>query len=168
MRREDLVPSEAVIYTGTRSIVIVQDGTTFRPAEVRVGAELGDRTEVVSGLKQGEQVVASGQFLIDSEASLNGVLARLSQSQTTTTQAASALITSRGEVVSVDHASARVTLAHEPISQLQWPAMTMPFRLADAQAVHSLATGDRVQFSLRPQTENGEYIIESIAKESAR
>lgn len=168
-KRESLsVPSEAVIYTGTRSIVIIQDGTTFRPAEVQLGAELGNRTEIVSGLKEGEQVVASGQFLVDSEAGLSGVLARLSLSQATTREAAPALITSRGEVVSIDHANARLTLAHEPISQLQWPAMTMPFRVADAQAMHSLATGDRVQFSLRPQPENGEYIIESIAKDSAR
>jgi len=166
--RESLfVPSEAVIYTGTRSIVIVQDGTAFRPAEVQVGAELGDRTEVLSGLKEGERVVTSGQFLIDSEASLSGVLARLSQAQAATKQAP-ALITSRGEVISVNHANARVTLAHEPITQLQWPAMTMPFRVIDSQAVHSLSTGDRVQFSLRPQPENGEYIIESISKESPR
>jgi Cu(I)/Ag(I) efflux system membrane fusion protein len=71
------VPSEAVIYTGERSVVIVKEGSGFRPAEFRAGAELGNRTEIVAGLEEGEQVVASGQFLIDSEASLSGVLARL-------------------------------------------------------------------------------------------
>jgi len=73
------VPSEAVIYTGVRSVVIVKDEAGFRPAEVRTGAELNGRTEILSGLTEGEHVVASGQFLIDSEASLGGVLARLSQ-----------------------------------------------------------------------------------------
>ncbi|HEY0941963.1 MAG TPA: efflux RND transporter periplasmic adaptor subunit [Steroidobacter sp.] len=75
------VPSEAVISTGTRSIVIVRDDYGFRPAEVRTGAELGERTEILSGLREGEQVVASGQFLLDSEASLNSALARLSQQE---------------------------------------------------------------------------------------
>lgn len=65
------VPTEAVIKTGTRSIVILaDDGTHFRPAVVRVGAEHGGRSEILEGLMQGQTVVASGQFLIDSEANL--------------------------------------------------------------------------------------------------
>lgn len=80
MSRETLaVPSEAVIYTGERTVVIVRHDASFRPVEVRVGAEAKGRTEILSGLEAGEQVVTSGQFLIDSEASLSGVLARLSQ-----------------------------------------------------------------------------------------
>ena len=72
-----LVPSEAVIRTGTRSLVMLAlpDGR-YRPAEVRVGREGGGRTEVLAGLAAGEKVVASGQFLLDSEASLTGVAAR--------------------------------------------------------------------------------------------
>jgi membrane fusion protein, copper/silver efflux system len=65
------VPTEAVIKTGTRSIVIVADDAThFRPAVVRVGAERGGRSEILEGLQLGQSVVASGQFLIDSEANL--------------------------------------------------------------------------------------------------
>jgi Cu(I)/Ag(I) efflux system membrane fusion protein len=65
------VPTEAVIKTGTRSIVILADDAThFRPAVVRVGAEHGGRSEILEGLKLGQSVVASGQFLIDSEANL--------------------------------------------------------------------------------------------------
>lgn len=75
------VPSEAVIHTGERSVVIVKDDTGFRPSQVRTGAETNGRTEILSGLSEGELVVASGQFLIDSEASLTGVLARLAQSE---------------------------------------------------------------------------------------
>ena len=67
------VPTEAVIKTGTRSIVIVAaDATHFRPAVVRVGAEQGGRSEILEGLMPGQTVVASGQFLIDSEANLRG------------------------------------------------------------------------------------------------
>ena len=72
------VPSEAVIKTGTRSVVIVaDDGTHFRPVAVRVGAEHGDRSEILEGLTLGQEVVASGQFLIDSEASLRGAFDNL-------------------------------------------------------------------------------------------
>ncbi len=67
------IPTEAVIPTGTRSIVIVADDDHhFRPVLVRVGAEQEGRSEVLAGLHDGQRVVASGQFLIDSEASLRG------------------------------------------------------------------------------------------------
>ncbi len=73
-----LVPTEAVIATGTRSVVIVVDGDGhFRAQEVRSGDESGGRTAVIDGLQEGDTVVLSGQFLIDSEASLSGTLARL-------------------------------------------------------------------------------------------
>jgi len=72
-----LVPSEAVIRTGTRTLVMLasQDGR-YHPAEVRTGRESGGQTEVLQGLSDGEQVVVSGQFLIDSEASLTGIAVR--------------------------------------------------------------------------------------------
>jgi membrane fusion protein, copper/silver efflux system len=72
------VPTEAVIKTGTRSIVIVADDPThFHPALVRVGAEHGGRSQILEGLSVGQNVVASGQFLIDSEASLRGAFNNL-------------------------------------------------------------------------------------------
>jgi Cu(I)/Ag(I) efflux system membrane fusion protein len=72
-----LVPSEAVIRTGARTLVMLAlaDGR-YRPAEVRTGREGGGKTEIVAGLAPGEKVVASGQFLLDSEASLTGIPAR--------------------------------------------------------------------------------------------
>jgi Cu(I)/Ag(I) efflux system membrane fusion protein len=75
------IPTEAVIKTGTRSVVIVaDDGSHFRPALVRVGAEHGGRSEILEGLDAGQNVVASGQFLIDSEASLRGAFENLAGS----------------------------------------------------------------------------------------
>jgi Cu(I)/Ag(I) efflux system membrane fusion protein len=75
------VPSEAVIKTGTRSIIIVADDAThFRPALVRVGAEHGGRSEILDGLNQGQDVVTSGQFLIDSEANIRGAFDHLAGS----------------------------------------------------------------------------------------
>ncbi len=75
------IPTEAVIKTGTRSVVIVaDDGSHFRPTLVRVGAEHGGRSEILDGLSAGQNVVASGQFLIDSEASLRGAFENLAGS----------------------------------------------------------------------------------------
>lgn len=72
-----LVPTEAVIRTGRRNVVLLAENGHFRPVEVELGHETGERSEIRRGLTAGQQVVASGQFLIDSEASLQGVLARL-------------------------------------------------------------------------------------------
>ena len=72
-----LVPSEAVIRTGTRTLVMLATGNgRYQPAEVRTGREGGGQTEILEGLAVGEKVVASGQFLLDSEASLTGIEAR--------------------------------------------------------------------------------------------
>ena len=72
-----LVPSEAVIRTGERTLVMLAEPKgRFRPAEVRVGREAGGQVEILAGLSQGQKVVASGQFLLDSEASLIGIEAR--------------------------------------------------------------------------------------------
>ncbi len=73
-----MVPTEAVIESGTRSTVLVAQGDSLRPVVVTTGREIGDATEILSGLDEGQKVVASGQFLIDSEASLKSVLPRFS------------------------------------------------------------------------------------------
>ena len=75
-----LVPSEAVIRTGRRNLVMVasEDGR-YQPAEVQLGREAQGQVEILAGLNEGEKVVASGQFLIDSEASLAGLQPRSSE-----------------------------------------------------------------------------------------
>ncbi|MCW5571163.1 MAG: efflux RND transporter periplasmic adaptor subunit, partial [Steroidobacteraceae bacterium] len=73
-----LVPSDAVIGSGEQAHVIVRHGDAhFMPMAVRTGRSSGGRTEILSGLEAGDQVVVSGQFLLDSEASLSGALERL-------------------------------------------------------------------------------------------
>ncbi|MES2116182.1 MAG: efflux RND transporter periplasmic adaptor subunit [Pseudomonadota bacterium] len=70
-----LVPTEAIITSGKRAVVLVADEQRgMRAVAVTAGRELGDDTEIVSGLEEGQKVVASGQFLIDSEASLKSAL----------------------------------------------------------------------------------------------
>lgn len=78
--RETLaIPREAVISTGAGQRVIMALGAgKFAPRAVETGMESGERVEILSGLDEGETVVISGQFLIDSEASLKAALTRLS------------------------------------------------------------------------------------------
>lgn len=73
-----MVPSEAVIRTGTRSVVLVAENVgRYRPVEVVLGPERSNQIVVMQGLQAGQQVVVSGQFLIDSEASLLGAYQRM-------------------------------------------------------------------------------------------
>ncbi|MEO7009582.1 MAG: efflux RND transporter periplasmic adaptor subunit, partial [Caldimonas sp.] len=73
-----LVPSDAVIQTGRRTLVLLADEKGhFQPVDVQAGTESNGQTEIRSGLKAGQRIVVSSQFLIDSEASLRGVEARL-------------------------------------------------------------------------------------------
>ncbi len=73
-----LVPTETLIGAGAQARVIVLGaGNTFRPVRVQTGRSNDGMTEILVGLKGGERVVASGQFLIDSEANLSGALERL-------------------------------------------------------------------------------------------
>ena len=73
-----VLPAEAVIRTGKRAVVIVRNAQGgFEPREVSLGADFGDDVEIVAGVAAGDSVVASGQFLIDSEAHLSSALGSL-------------------------------------------------------------------------------------------
>jgi Cu(I)/Ag(I) efflux system membrane fusion protein len=75
-----LVPSEAVIQTGKRSVVVVAQGDgKFVAVDVELGLDSNGQTEIRKGLKVGQSVVVSGQFLVDSEASLKGTTTRMSE-----------------------------------------------------------------------------------------
>ena len=75
-----LVPTEAIIQTGKRTVVMLaEDNGRFRPVDVEIGIESGGQTEIKRGLKAGQRLVVSAQFLIDSEASLKGIEARLNE-----------------------------------------------------------------------------------------
>ncbi|GAA5786315.1 efflux RND transporter periplasmic adaptor subunit [Chitiniphilus shinanonensis] len=155
-----LVPSDAVIDSGRRRVVIVADGQgRFTPAEVRVGAERDGRSEIVAGLREGQQVVVSGQFMIDAEASLRGVLARMASTAEPASAPAPAL---EGVGVVKAIAPGSVTLAHQPIVALNWPAMTMPFTLMSPSAAQGIRVGDTVRFSL--MLHGDDIMIESMRR----
>jgi Cu(I)/Ag(I) efflux system membrane fusion protein len=162
-----LVPTEAVIRTGARTVVIVAESEgRFRVAEVEPGLESGAETEIRKGLKGGERVVVSGQFLIDSEASLRSTLARLDASSEPMKTAESKADghRGRGQVTAIDAAKARVEIDHEAIPSMKWPAMKMGFVVTDKAALAKVKPGETVEFTMRAEPDkNGDYVIESIS-----
>jgi Cu(I)/Ag(I) efflux system membrane fusion protein len=118
-----LVPDEAIIADGNDSRVVeaLGDGR-YRPVRVRTGRSSGGMTEVLAGLHGGERIVTSGQFLIDSEASLSGILQRMDAGHQGTDK---------------DETSPALPLPQEKGSNAM-PGMNMP-----APASKSNAGGDR-------------------------
>ncbi len=136
-----LVPTEAIIATGQRHVVMLaEDGGRYRPVNVETGIESGGQTEIKKGLTAGQRVVVSSQFLIDSEASLKGVEARLNNEA----PAKPAAHQGEGRVDAIDKDG--VTLSHGPVPTLGWGSMTMAFQPPTSGLPRNVAVGDKVQF----------------------
>lgn len=166
-----MVPTEAVIHTGTRTVVIVsEDGGKFRPVNVEVARESADMTEIRKGLSAGQKVVASGQFLIDSEASLKSTLTRLESSESPTTgKSLDGKHMGSAKVTDIDAAKSKIDLSHGPIPSMKWPAMTMGFRVEDKSQLAGLKAGDEIEFELRGEPDkDGDYSITRITKKPAK
>ncbi|TDX22551.1 Cu(I)/Ag(I) efflux system membrane fusion protein [Modicisalibacter xianhensis] len=189
------VPVEAVLRGGEYDYVLVaEDNGGFTPQRVVIGTESQGRVALIEGTHEGQRVVASGQFLIDSEASLAGALDRLgiakakggaSKDSTNVADTGgihvptmqgmnmpdmdirdqgtikAGPITGRGKVEAIS--SGQITLSHEPIPALGWPAMTMPFELVNLSVATGLQLGDSVTFTLQ-EGEVG-YVIANLQVE---
>ncbi len=160
-----LVPSEAVISTGTRNVIIVPEAEgRFHPAEVRIGRERDGKTEVLGGLQLGERVVTSGQFLIDSEASLKGVLARMDAGATHASHEAVALYEAQGTIRELN--GSEISVAHGPIPALKWGAMTMQFHLENPALAAGFKTGDTVRFTFLHKGDD--FVIQALQAAETR
>ncbi len=167
-----LVPTEAVITTGKSSIVLVADANnSMQPVTVSTGRDVGDDTEILSGLSEGQKVVASGQFLIDSEASLKSVLPKFADTAQAQIQAqkgpsaneptSTSLSPVYRGVGKVEKASPEsLTLSHKPIPELQWPAMTMDFGKPRPDDFSDIKVGQDVEFSFK-ESKDG-YTLETV------
>lgn len=138
------VPSEAIIRTGAAERVILKTGEgTFIPRLVTTGLRDnfggGGRTEVVQGLAPGEEVVASAQFLIDSESALNAGLMRMAPTDDAPARGA-------GELVALDRDARIATIRHDNLESLDWPAMTSSFPVRADVALDRLTPGTQVAF----------------------
>ncbi len=155
-----LIPSEAVIRTGKRALVMLAEGEgRYRPHVIQVGRQADGRFEVLAGLSEGQAVVTSGQFLIDSEASLQGVLAQVDDPM----PVPAPLHEAQGVIRELDGQA--VTLEHGPFNSLGMPGMTMAFDLAKPEVAVGLKIGDSVRIGVR-QSDAG-LVVEQLIKQGA-
>jgi len=173
------VPDSAVLDTGTRQLVLVRRGEgRFEPRPVKLGMRADGYIEVMEGVKAGENVVVSANFLIDAESNLKAAFSGFGQNSegakplekgeakpaaaapgaAATAGTASATHRGAGTVEAVDPANASVTLAHGPIPSLKWPAMTMDFKVKDAALLRTLKPGQKIDFDTVAGAP-GEYVI---------
>jgi Cu(I)/Ag(I) efflux system membrane fusion protein len=163
------VPDSAVIDSGTRRIVLVQRGEgRFEPREVRLGARGDNYVEVLDGVKAGEEVVVAANFLIDAESNLKAAIGGLGAPASTPAAATPASVGHRGQgrVDGVDAKAGTLSLSHEPIASLRWPAMTMEFKVANPSLLSGLKPGARLSFEFVERGQ-GEWVITSLTPQPA-
>jgi Cu(I)/Ag(I) efflux system membrane fusion protein len=160
--RDDVltVPSEGVIRTGQseRVILALGDGR-YQPAAVTTGPEAAGRVEILSGLTTGERIVVSSQFLIDSEASLQGTTLRMNVADSAVMLPDTA--SGVGRVVSVMPAHGMIEIDHGRIDAINMPAMSMIYETADGTSLEEIAVGNRVEFTI-VQDPSGGWLLTGI------
>ena len=174
------VPNSAVIDSGTRRIVLVQlaEGR-FQPREVKLGNRNDSYVEILEGVKDGESVVVAANFLLDAESNLKAAVSGFGHAghggsspaaaatQASTTAARGATTTQSvgqkgvGTVKAIDAKQGTLSIAHEPIDTLKWPAMQMEFKAANAALFTGLAPGSAVAFEF-VERQPGEWVITNI------
>ncbi len=169
------VPNSAVIDSGTRQIVLVQKAEGhFAPRKVRLGNRNADYVEVLEGITEGEKVVTSALFLIDAESNLKAALGGMDKSSNDQLQQATAPAKTdsfnadpfKGKttghqahgILNEVYDDGSVSITHEPVKELGWPAMTMDFDLANSSLAEGIKPGSAVNFEI-VEREPGEWVI---------
>ena len=152
-----LVPSEAVIRTGSqnRLVLALGDGN-FKSVAVTLGPQFGDKVAIVDGVEAGDNIVSSAQFLLDSESSITSDFQRMTAVRPTQ-------VWTQGEVQAVDPKGRILSVAHHPIPEWQWPAMEMDFGVADNVDMTPLAPGQTLHIQM--EQEGDKYSIIAIHTE---
>jgi Cu/Ag efflux protein CusF len=157
------VPISAVIDSGKRRVVLVQSGEgRFESREVKLGARGHEYVEVLDGVREGENVVVSANFLIDSESNLKAALGGLN----TTPATAKVSHRATGTVQEIDDKGNTLSIAHGPIASLKWPSMTMEFAVSHNTLVKGLQAGAAITFEF-VERQPGEWVIVSLERGKA-
>jgi len=160
------VPNSAVIDSGSRRVVLVDQGEgRFEPREVSLGARGDEFVAVTDGLKEGERVVVSANFLIDAESNLKAALGGLTGG---TDVAAAKQVThsATGTLDEVDAGSGTLLITHGPIASLKWPAMTMEFKPANEAVARAARAGAPIRFEF-VERKPGEWVVTKIEPQAA-
>ena len=155
------IPREALIRgpSTDRVVVALGDGK-FEVHEVLAGMESGEWVEIIAGIKEGDRVVTSAQFLIDSEASLAGSVVRLGTVELPAGAEAPVTAFGSGWIEYINVADRRMRISHGPIAELSWPAMNMDFEVGPGVDLQALEVGQDIRFQLR-QAESGRFMIDA-------
>ncbi|MFD1262684.1 efflux RND transporter periplasmic adaptor subunit [Thauera mechernichensis] len=157
-RERLLLPASALIEDGERQVVLRALGEgRFQPQPVRIGERGREQVEVLDGIAEGDRVVVSANFLIDSESQLRAALAGMGDAPPQDYPSHD----TRG--VFEEAFDGGVSLSHDAIPALGWPEMTMDFSLAEPALVEGLAPGTPIRFSFEDRGP-GEYVVTRIER----
>jgi membrane fusion protein, copper/silver efflux system len=163
------IPKEALIRGGRYNRVVLSQGEgRFKSVLVKSGIEAGKNIQILEGLNEGDKVVTSAQFLIDSESNIDAELARMEDrnnedSAGSEQNSAPKMVTATGKVKQLMTDMAMITIAHDPIEAWEWPSMSMTFTLSEPDQVPDINSGDRIEFHLS-ETDEGDYLVSRIKR----
>lgn len=142
------IPNTALIRTASGDRVIVSLGEgRYRPQPVKVGYQSGEYYVVLSGLKEGEKVVTSAQFLIDSESSIKASFSRMNgEEESESHNAVLKEYMAMGVVKKVLHSQNMLLLDHQEIPEIEMPAMKMEVLVDKAVDITELSEDDKIHF----------------------
>jgi len=154
-----LLPREAVIRTGDMNRVVLALGEgAFKSVAVKTGRSDDDNIEILEGVDEGDNIVVSAQFLIDSESSKTSDFKRMNHEMEADQTVA---VWAKATIDSIMAQHRMVTVSHQPIEQWQWPAMTMDFTVDKSLDISQLQTDSVINIQIR-KTDEGDYIITDI------
>ncbi|MBL4941286.1 MAG: efflux RND transporter periplasmic adaptor subunit [Colwellia sp.] len=156
-----LIPKEALIRTGNQDRVVLALGEgSFKSVEVKVGRFDSESVEILSGISEGEMVVSSAQFLLDSESSKTSDFKRMNHDDGVD-EAAPTSVWVQANIISMMAGHKMLTLEHEAISAWGWPIMTMDFIANQDVDFSNLSEGLTVQVQIQ-KTDTGDYVVSAI------
>ncbi|NYZ68053.1 efflux RND transporter periplasmic adaptor subunit [Endozoicomonas sp. SM1973] len=154
-----LIPNAALIRSGTMNRVVkaLGDGK-YQSITVTTGKETGQQVEILSGLKEGDRIVTSAQFLIDSESSITADFNRMETAEKMPETAS--VVLAKG-VWNKSIAADQVNITHDPIEAWNWPAMTMNFQLDKSVSTEAVKNKQAIDFCI--QKLNNQYLITDLS-----
>jgi len=156
------IPREALIPAPGRDRVVVALGDgQFHVTEVMTGLESGEFVEILAGISEGDEIVTSSQFLIDSEASLAGSIKRLESVDLSPDKREVHAVFASGRVEEINLEQQRIRVSHGPIDVLGWPSMTMVFDVKQGVDLGKVVVGQDIRFAL-VQEQAGEYAMSQL------
>lgn len=153
------LPREAVIRTGSMNRVVLALGDgAFKSVAVKLGRSDDQNIQILDGVSEGEMVVASAQFLIDSESSKTSDFIRINHGVTLEQNES---VWTMATIERLAPENRMVTISHKAIEQWQWPAMTMDFKVNKSVDFSQFQPGLVANIQIN-KTDSGNYEITAI------